>query len=200
MQDNISDKFAKFPKPLNTTFTYGTAGFRTIGSHLPFVLFSVGILAVLRSKKLNGATVGVMITASHNPHTDNGVKLVEPNGDMLIAEWESYAIQLANAQTPTELLAIISDIVQKQDINDGNKASVGIGRDTRPSGVELLEAVKDGILLAGGTFQDFGVLTTPQCHYLVASSNDSSFGGNDCESYYKKLDKAWRVITVIPEI
>jgi phosphoacetylglucosamine mutase len=31
------------------------------------VLFKVGILAALRSFKLNGATIGVMITASHNP-------------------------------------------------------------------------------------------------------------------------------------
>lgn len=31
------------------------------------VLFRVGILAALRSKKLNGQTIGVMVTASHNP-------------------------------------------------------------------------------------------------------------------------------------
>lgn len=30
-------------------------------------MYKVGILAALRSKKLNGATIGVMITASHNP-------------------------------------------------------------------------------------------------------------------------------------
>jgi phosphomannomutase len=31
------------------------------------VLFRVGILAGLRSKKLDGKTIGVMVTASHNP-------------------------------------------------------------------------------------------------------------------------------------
>lgn len=30
-------------------------------------MFKVGIIAALRSLKLNGATIGVMITASHNP-------------------------------------------------------------------------------------------------------------------------------------
>jgi phosphoacetylglucosamine mutase len=31
------------------------------------VMYKVAILASLRSKKLNGSTIGVMITASHNP-------------------------------------------------------------------------------------------------------------------------------------
>lgn len=37
-------------------------------------MYKVGILATLRSKKLNGSTIGVMITASHNPeevHNNN---------------------------------------------------------------------------------------------------------------------------------
>ena len=44
---------------------------------LDHVIYTVGLIAALRSKKRN-ATVGIMITASHNPAEDNGVKLVDP--------------------------------------------------------------------------------------------------------------------------
>ena len=42
--------------------------------------------------------IGVMITASHNPAPDNGVKLVDPAGEMLEAAWEGIATQVANAE------------------------------------------------------------------------------------------------------
>ena len=46
-------------------------------------LVRMGLLAVLRSRSKGGATIGAMITASHNPAPDNGVKLVDPAGEML---------------------------------------------------------------------------------------------------------------------
>lgn len=44
------------------------------------------------------AAIGVMITASHNPEDDNGVKLIDPDGEMLEAKWETYATNLANVR------------------------------------------------------------------------------------------------------
>ena len=37
----------------------------------------------------------MMVTASHNPEGDNGVKLVDPMGEMLEASWEKCATLLA---------------------------------------------------------------------------------------------------------
>ena len=51
-----------------------------------------------------------MITASHNPECDNGVKLVDPAGEMLEFSWESLATALANAadtDIPNQLDTII---------------------------------------------------------------------------------------------
>ena len=38
-----------------------------------------------------------MLTASHNPVEDNGVKVVEPSGEMMVASWEPRATAIANA-------------------------------------------------------------------------------------------------------
>ena len=45
-----------------------------------------------------------MITASHNHHADNGVKIVEPDGSMLIPEWEGLSELIVNARDIREKL------------------------------------------------------------------------------------------------
>lgn len=58
-------------------------------------MYRMGMLAVVRAKAARGV-IGVMITASHNPEEDNGVKLIDPEGEMLHESWEPYATWLAN--------------------------------------------------------------------------------------------------------
>jgi hypothetical protein len=55
-------------------------------SRLPSVVFRVALLAVLRSKRLEGATIGVMITASHNPEP------VSPSESVDLQSLDRYAI------------------------------------------------------------------------------------------------------------
>ena len=45
------------------------------------------MLMALRAAK-TGGTTGIVVTASHNPAEDNGVKLVERSGYMLTQSWE----------------------------------------------------------------------------------------------------------------
>ena len=62
-------------------FKYGTAGFRADADELERVFFRVGLLAALKAKLTT--RMGVMVTASHNPKEDNGVKIIEANGNIL---------------------------------------------------------------------------------------------------------------------
>ena len=51
--------------------------------------------------------VGVMVTASHNPAADNGSKIVDQDGGMLVPEWEVFATRLANSTDETDMSSTI---------------------------------------------------------------------------------------------
>ncbi|KAF8922603.1 phosphoacetylglucosamine mutase [Mucidula mucida] len=186
----------RHPKPTDITFQYGTAGFRTLGSVLDSVLFRVGVLAGLRSKKLDGRTIGVMITASHNPEEDNGVKLVDPRGEMLEASWEGHATSLSNAATTADFISALETLVQATKIDLSKPARVVYARDTRPSGPTLVSALEDGFTAIGAETRNAGVTTTPILHYLVRSINtlgtEDSYGPDSEEGYFAKLSTAYK--------
>ena len=85
-----------YPSP-NKHLGYGTAGFRALASLLERACFRVGLVVAMRAKSLN-SRLGIMITASHNHARDNGVKIVEPDGSMLVPEWEMLSELLVNSQ------------------------------------------------------------------------------------------------------
>ncbi len=92
-------------------FSYGTAGFRTDAALLPSTVFRMGVLAALRSLCTKRAT-GLMITASHNPVHENGVKLADPSGGMLNVAWEPYSDMLANAPDVENFLQVLACLWQ----------------------------------------------------------------------------------------
>jgi phosphoacetylglucosamine mutase len=69
---------------------YGTAGFRADAALLDAVFLRMGLLAALRSAQTR-AVIGVVVTASHNPVCDNGVKMIDPDGGMLARAWEKVS-------------------------------------------------------------------------------------------------------------
>ncbi|XP_068432628.1 phosphoacetylglucosamine mutase [Clinocottus analis] len=182
------------PKPAGLVLQYGTAGFRTNAKLLDHIMFRMGLLATLRSKKTK-ATIGLMVTASHNPEEDNGVKLVDPMGEMVTPAWEGYATQLANAEQE-ELLAALKDVIEKEAINMSQEADVFVGKDTRSSSVSLSKAALDGVSALGGHSKDYGLVTTPQLHYMVCCQNtQGKYGEATEEGYYKKFSQAFIQLT-----
>ena len=183
------------------------------------MLFRVAILAALRSKKLDGKTIGVMVTASHNPEAvsayfviyirevthsrttqDNGVKLVDPRGEMLESSWESHATVLANASSTDELIAALQDLIKSAKIDVSKPARVVYARDTRPSGPALVAALEDGLKAVGAEARNAGVTTTPILHYLVRAINTKGtkdpYGDDSEEGYYTKLSSAFNKLIV----
>ncbi|RWS28426.1 phosphoacetylglucosamine mutase-like protein [Leptotrombidium deliense] len=156
---------AKHPKSNKTNIPYGTAGFRYLAVELDSVLFRMGALASLRSSFKKGSAIGLVVTASHNPEEDNGVKIIDPFGEMLESSWESIATNLANAED-SDVQPFISSI--SDEFSAIEKGLVFVARDTRKSSEQLAGAAIDGVRAVGGEAVDFGLLTTPQLHFIVS--------------------------------
>ena len=104
----------KYVKPTGSSkpIAYGTAGFRARAETLESTFYRMGMLAVLRSRARGGLASGLMVTASHNPEPDNGIKLVDTDGGMLHQSWEGFATRLANAdegELPAVLAAVAAE-------------------------------------------------------------------------------------------
>ena len=82
--DNMALQLLKnsTPESMPRTIGYGTAGFREKVSDVPLtsIMVRTAIFAVLRSMALQSSAIGIMITASHNDESYNGVKIADPDG------------------------------------------------------------------------------------------------------------------------
>jgi phosphoacetylglucosamine mutase len=170
-------------------------------------MYRMGMLACLRSIYKDCQYIGCMVTASHNLEEDNGCKLVDPLGEMLEEKWETYATQLVNSNDLHEALINLCEqpeLKQKIEIfNSKNKGEINgnnywqpqilIAFDTRPSCAQLVAAFKAGVKALNGNLIDYGLLTTPQLHYMVRCRNtNNSYGEPTEHGYFDKLSKAFK--------
>jgi len=71
------------------------------------VCFRIGLVVAIRAK-ITGLN-GVMITASHNQHQDNGVKIIEKDGTMLGTSWGPIAEHVVNCKDIAETMYNINE-------------------------------------------------------------------------------------------
>jgi phosphoacetylglucosamine mutase len=135
---------------------------------------------------------------------DNGVKLVDPRGEMLENSWEIHATRLANASSTSQLIEVIGDICQRHNINVQKPGRVVYARDTRPSGPALVAALEDGLKAMSAESRNEGVKTTPILHYLVRCINTKGtaeeYGQDTEDGYYQKLSSAFLQLVVSAEL
>lgn len=162
------------------------------------IAFRMGIVATLRSRDTGGKVIGLMITASHNPVEDNGIKLIDYTGDMIEEGWENICSMLANVADEI-LEETVQQVIQERvsDKTGKIRGLVVVGRDTRPSSESLSKAAIDGLRAMNAlTTNDFcsenlGLLTTPQLHYIVHAFNHAHQGEPNERGYYDKFGAAF---------
>lgn len=188
----------KYPLPVNADpYKYGTAGFRFDAHVLPPIMVRIGVAAALSSVMLSQQApqqsgtqgtqppiqaVGVMVTASHNDESYNGVKLADVSGGMMCSAGEDLAVELVNMGDIDALMQRILSLqhqhqMQSQSqgninhITDPQPMCVHIGRDTRTHSPALACLVVKTARAMGAIVVDHGVVTTPILHWCVQHSN-----------------------------
>ncbi|TBU21010.1 phosphoacetylglucosamine mutase [Hamiltosporidium tvaerminnensis] len=160
-------------KPQKPLF-YGTAGYRAHASLLPPIVSRCALIAYLRSTTFAGKNIGIMLTASHNPEDQNGIKFIDHNGDMFDETWEKLCDEIVNSEDK-DFYTVINRAHRKygnmRDIGDGPRASLILGHDTRPSHTTLIQNIYDTLESFNIQITNYQLTTTPELHFLVRHSN-----------------------------
>lgn len=119
---------------------------------------------------------------------------------MLEQSWEAHATALSNCPTTDSLVSTLTTLATHLRVDLNGPASIVFARDTRPSGEELIKALRTGLEAFGVSvkIQDLGITTTPALHHVVRATNDKSghTGVASVDGYIEKLAKAFKVAIV----
>jgi phosphoacetylglucosamine mutase len=163
-----------YPLPTDgRRFTYGTAGFRQAAdADLAAVVLRTGLCAAARSLQAGGLAVGVMITASHNDASYNGVKIADAHGGMMAAEGEAMALEICNQGDGATAVAWMQAYYTAASSSDHAIIPVvHVGRDTRSHSPAYRQRLVDMLTAVGGRVVDHGVCSTPMLHHGVLHAN-----------------------------
>ena len=145
---------------------YGTSGFRDHHTKILNISEKIG-MAVTLLAHYKKESFGIMITASHNHHEDNGVKIMNHKGNMITNDIESY---LENFINNMDINEYISDFGIKDEICDEN-VKIIIGYDSRASSPRICDEIISGIQKINQDFRWYVIkhITTPQLHFVFSS-------------------------------
>lgn len=136
---------------------YGTSGFRNNSNQIIKYSEKIGeglAHLMIVSKKLNGF-LGIIVTASHNPEKDNGIKIVNEKGEMITKLEEEYLEYYVNNSKD-----------QKLFLNQNNFKII-IGKDNRKSCNQIIDLISKGIKKVDNcNIINVEYITTPIIHYL----------------------------------
>lgn len=159
-----------------TKISYGTSGFRYHNSCLDYLAFRTGVFINILSKLKYPQCLGIMITASHNPGEDNGLKIVNEEGNMLDLKLEKTLENFVNDfDFLTAKANLESELLQFHEISNFSqnfKGKILIGLDTRKSSIRISESVISALKEEDIEVLNFGEMTTPMLYFMVKNHNN----------------------------
>ena len=111
----------------------------------------------------NSLPHGIMITASHNPYQDNGIKISGDFGVMITPEEEDIAVEIANSKNLKETLL---SVIKKLNIQQFRSIIV-LAHDTRRSSPKLSDIMKKALDVLKCEYKFYDIVTTPCLQFLI---------------------------------
>ena len=167
----LDKELFKILKENSKNYTYGTSGFRYKGSEMKVISLRVGLFMDYLAKFYYPQALGIVITASHNPKVDNGLKLVNPEGEMLDWDFEELLDRYINTEDLESAVENMRKDIRAlfKEKEPSTEGLVFIARDTRESGPVLYDLITKYSTIK---LVNFGQLSTPIVYYLVAHYNE----------------------------
>lgn len=177
---------------LSKYFSYGTAGFRMKAKDMDLIALRIAIVLYLRSLNLS-LPIGVVISASHNTHEDNGFKIADLKGKMPDKEWEKISEKIINSK---DLITDITSVInEKVEVYLPDTAKIIIGYDTRQSSPYLYSLIKKTLDCFGCEYVNYEETTTPQLHFLTFLAQSQLLEGKKYSALTKTNKKYYSALS-----